>query len=76
MEWLWILWAIISVITACVAFFLTAIDVLEPEEALVLSVCIIVFPFGFFVLICVSLIKLYNFLNKHKDSIRKFLRIK
>lgn len=76
MEWLWILWGILSVITACVTFFLSAIDVIEPEEAFVLTVCIIVFPLGILVLTWVFFTKLYSFLNKHKDKIRKFLKIK
>ena len=75
MEWYWILWAIISVVTACIAFFLSAIDIIEPEFAFILTVCIIVFPLGIIVLICVFFMKLYNFLNKHKDKIRKFLKI-
>ena len=76
MAWLWILWGILSVITACITFLLSAIDVIEPEEAFSLTVCIIVFPLGIIVLTWVFFIKLYDFLNKHKDSIRKFLRIK
>ena len=76
MEWFWILWGILSVITACVFFFLAAIDVIEDEDAFVLSVCVIVFPLGILVLTWEFLTKLYNFLNRHKDVIRKFLRIK
>lgn len=76
MEWFWILWAIVSVITACVAFLLAAIDVIEDDFAIVLTVCVTVSPLGIIVLICISLSKLYDFLHKHKDKIRKFLRIK
>ena len=76
MEWLWISWGILSVITACVAFFLSAIDVIEPEFGFILTVCIIVIPFGIIVLICTFFMKLYSFLHKNKDSIRKFLKIK
>lgn len=76
MEWLWILWGMLSVITACVTFLLSAIDVIEPEEAFVLTVCIIILPLGILVLTLVFFTKLYSFLNKHKDKIRKFLKIK
>ena len=92
MEWFWILWTIVSVISACVFFFLAAIDVVENNLAILLTICIIIFPFGIFalvltvcvvvfpvgifLLVCISLVELYNFLNKHKDKIRKFLRIK
>ena len=76
MEWLWILWGILSVVTACVTFFLSAIDIMDDSSAFVLTVCVVVFPFGIFILIIVSLMKLYEFLHKHKDNIRKFLRIK
>ena len=69
MEWLWILWGILFVITACVTFLLSAIDVIEPEEALALTICIIIFPLGIIVLTWV-------FLHKNKDKIRKFLKIK
>ena len=76
MEWFWILWAIVSVITACVAFFLAAIDVIEDDIAIVLTVYVTIFPLGIIVLICMSLAMLYDFLHKHKDKIRKFLKIK
>ena len=92
MEWLWILWAIISVITACVAFFLSAIDVIELEFGFILTVCVAIFPFGIFalvltvyvvvfpivifILVCTFLVIIYEFLHKHKDKIRKFLKIK
>ena len=76
MEWLWILWGILFVITACVTFLLSAIDVIEPEEALALTVCIIIFPLGIIVLTWVFFMNLYEFLHKNKDKIRKFLRIK
>ena len=76
MEWFWIIWIIISVITASTFFFLAAIDVIEDDLGLILTICIIVFPLGIIILICISLVKLYDFLHKHKDKIRKFLRIK
>ena len=76
MEWFWILWAIISVITACVAFLLAAIDVIEDDLGLMLTLCIIVFPLGIIVLVSISLAALYDLLHKHKDKIRKFLKIK
>ena len=76
MEWYWILWMIVSIMIAIIAFFLAAIDVIEDEDAFVLSVCVIVFPLGILVLTWEFLTKLYNFLNRHKDVIRKFLRIK
>ena len=76
MEWYWILWMIVSIMIAIIAFFLAAIDVIEDEDAFVLSVCVIVFPLGILVLTREFLTKLYNFLNRHKDVIRKFLRIK
>ena len=76
MEWFWILWAIVSIITTCITFLLAAIDVIEGDFAIVLTVCITVFPLGIIILICISLVKLYDFLHKHKDKIRKFLRIK
>ena len=76
MEWFWIIWIIISVITACVTFFLSAIDVIEPEEAFILTVCIIIFPLGIIVLTWVFFMNLYEFLHKNKDKIRKLLKIK
>ena len=51
MEWFWILWGIFSVITACVTFFLAAIDVIENSFAFILTVCVIIFPFGIFALV-------------------------
>ena len=76
MKWLWILWGILSVITFFVTFFLSAIDVIEDEDAFVLTVCIVVFPLGIFVLTCAFFMKLHIFLYKHKNKIRKFLKIK
>ena len=76
MEWFWIIWIIISVITASTFFFLAAIDVVEDDLAIALIVCVVMFPLGIIVLICMSLAALYDFLHKHKDKIRKFLRIK
>lgn len=76
MEWFWILWTIVSVITACVFFFLAAIDVIKDDLAISLTVCVVIFPLGIISLICMSLAALYDFLHKHKDKIRKFLRIK
>ena len=76
MEWFWILWAIISIITTCIAFLLAAIDVIEDDLAIALIICVVAFPLGIIVLICMSLAMLYDFLHKHKDKIRKFLKIK
>ena len=76
MEWFWIIWGIISVITASTFFFLAAIDVIEYDLGLMLTICIIVFPLGIIVLVCISLAALYDLLHKHKDKIRKFLKIK
>ena len=76
MEWLWILWGILSIITAGVTFFLAAIDVIDDGFAFIITVCVVAFPLGIFVITCIFLAKLYEFLHKHKDKIRKFLRIK
>ena len=76
MEWFWILWAIVSIIITCIAFLLAAIDVVEDDLAIALIICVVAFPLGIIVLICMSLAMLYDFLHKHKDKIRKFLKIK
>ena len=76
MKWLWILWAIISVITACVTFLLAAIDVIKDDFAFGITISVVIFPLGSFTSIYVSFIIFYDFLHKHKNSIRKFLRIK
>ena len=76
MEWFWILWAIVSIITTCIAFLLAAIDVVEDDLAIALIVCVVMFPLGIISLICMSLAALYDFLHKNKDKIRKFLKIK
>lgn len=75
MEWYFILWLVIAIITLFASFFLTAIDVLEPDFAFVLTVCIVLFPLGIVTIIGIALMSFYNFLHKHKDKIRKFLRI-
>ena len=76
MEWFWILWAIVSIITTCIAFLLAAIDVVEDDLAIALIVCVVIFPLGIISLICISLAALYDLLHKHKDKIRKLLKIK
>ena len=76
MEWFWIIWIIISVITASTFFFLAAIDVVKDDLAIALIVYVIVFPLGIIVLICISLAAIYDLLHKHKDKIRKLLKIK
>ena len=76
MEWYFILWIVFAIITFLVSFFLTAIDVIDPDFALILTVSIVFFPLGIATLIGVALLSFYDFLHKHKDKIRNFLGIK
>lgn len=55
---------------------LESIGVIDDDTGQILFVCIMIPPIALVFLITYGYISLYEFCEKHKDKIRKFLRIK
>ena len=71
-----ILWITYAVLASVIGFFLSAIDVLSNEEGLYLAIFAILAPYlEVFILALMLLWYLHDLIGKHKDKIRKFLRI-
>ena len=76
-EVITILWIAYAVLASVMGFFLSAIDVLSDEEGFYLAMFAIFTPYlEIFVLTLMLLWYLHNLIGKHKEKIRKFLRIK
>ena len=74
----WILIGVIALMLLVLAIIvlLESIDVINTDTAEILFICIMIPPIALVFLIAYGYISLSEFCEKHKDSIRKFLRIK
>lgn len=76
MNTLLIIWLIVIILSSILAIFLDAIDVVDGKFSGFIILCIMVPPvILIFILYCI-IIWFYDLCEKHKDKIRKFLRIK
>ena len=76
-EVITILWIAYAVLASVLGFFLSAIDVLSDEEGFYFAIFAILFPYlEIFVLALMLLWYLHDLIGKHKEKIRKFLRLK
>ena len=74
-------WILIGVITLmllilAIIIVLESIGVIDYDTGQILSICIAIPPIAIVFLIAYGYISLFEFCKKHKDKIRRFLRIK
>ena len=74
----WILIGVIVLMLLILAIivFLESIDIIDEDTGRIIFVCTVIPPLGLLLLITYCLILLHNLCSKHKDKIRKFLKIK
>ena len=74
----WILIGVIVLMLLVLAIivFLESIDVIDYDTAEILLICILIPPIALVFLIAYGYISLSEFCEKHKDKIRKFLKLK
>ena len=74
--WLFIGLIVLMLLIMIILIFLEAIDIIDEDTGRIIFVCTVIPPLGLLLLITYCLILLHNLCSKHKDKIRKFLRIK
>lgn len=74
----WILIGVIALMLLILAIItvLESIGVIDNDTGQILFICITIPPIALVFLIAYGYISLYEFCEKHKDKIRKFLRLK
>lgn len=75
-TWLLIGLIALALLALTIIVFLEAIDAINEETGQIIFVCVAVPPIALVLLIAYGYMLLYDFCEKHKDKIRKFLRIK
>ena len=74
--WLFIGLITLALLALTIIVFLEAIDAIDEETGQIIFVCVAVPPIALVLLIAYCYTLLYDLCEKHKDKIRKFLRIK
>ena len=74
--WLMIGVGVYMLLAFTIVIFLESIDVIDNNSSKIVFVCLAVPPIGILILIVYCFILFGDFCAKHKDKIRKFLRIK
>lgn len=74
--WLFIGLIALALLALTIIVFLEAIDAIDEETGQIIFVCIAIPPIALVLLIAYCYTLLYDLCEKHKDKIRKFLRIK
>lgn len=74
--WILIGLIILMLLILAIIVFLESIDVIDYNTGEILFICIMIPPIALVFLIAYGYILLSGFCEKHKDKIRKFLRIK
>ena len=74
--WLIIGLLILILLILAIVVFLEAIDIIDEGTRVITFVCVIFPPLGLFFLIVFCFVSFYDLCEKHKDKIRKFLRLK
>lgn len=74
--WLFIGLIVLMLLALTIIVFLEAIDAINEETGQIIFVCVTVLPIALVLLIAYGYTLLYDLCEKHKDKIRKFLKIK
>ena len=74
--WLLIGLIALALLALTIIVFLEAIDAIDEETGQIIFVCVAVPPITLVLLIAYCYKLLYDLCKKHKDKIRKFLKIK
>ena len=74
--WLFIGLIALMLLALAIIVFLEAIDAIDEETGQIIFVCVAVPPIILVLLIAYCYTLLYDLCEKHKDKIRKFLRLK
>ena len=74
--WLMIGLLILMLLILAVVVFLEAIDIIDTDTGVIIFVCAILPPIGLLLLIIFCFASFHDLCEKHKDKIRKFLRLK
>ena len=74
--WLFIGLITLALLALTIIVFLEAIDAIDEETGQIIFVCVTVTPIALVFLIAYCYTLLYDLCKKHKDKIRKFLKIK
>lgn len=74
--WLMIGVGVYMLLAFTIVIFLESIDVIDNNSSKIIFVCLAVPPIGLLLLIVYCFTLFDDFCAKHKDKIRKFLRIK
>lgn len=74
--WLMIGLLILMLLILAVVVFLEAIDIIDSDTGVIIFVCAIFPPIGLLLLIIFCFASFHDLCEKHKDKIRKFLRLK
>ena len=74
--WIIIIWIIMILLSGIILTFLTAIDVLDDNVGIGIWISISIPIIGIAVIFGFGVALFYDFCEKHKDKIRKFLKIK
>ena len=67
---------VLMLLILAIIVFLESIDVIDYDTGQILFICIAIPPIALIFLIAYGYISLFEFCKKHKDKIRKFLKIK
>lgn len=71
-----IIWIIVAILAFVLSVFLDAIDVADGSVTGLVALCIVVPPAAILCIIILVVNLFHRFCAKHKDKIRKFLKIK
>ncbi len=74
--WLIIGLLILMLLILAIIVFLDAIDIIDEDTGVIIFVCAIIPPIGLLLLIIFCFALFHDLCEKHKDKIRKFLRLK
>ena len=75
-AWILIGVIVLMLLVLAIIVFLESIDVINTDTAEILLICILIPPITLVFLIAYGYISLSEFCKKHKDKIRKFLKLK
>ena len=71
MSTLFIIWAVLTILSAIVTAFLATIDVINEDTAFAITCMVFCFPFGIAFIILLLFRCFYELCAKHRDKIRK-----
>lgn len=74
--WLFIGLIVLMLLALTIIVFLEAIDAIDEKTGQIIFVCVAIPPITLVLLIAYGYTLLYDLCEKHKDKIRKFLKLK